>query len=104
MPYLEYPKVVYRGEGDASESRLVLTREAEDAAALDGFAALPSVPPSDDAIDGAPVEHLEYPKVLYKGDEQRVVKDAEADAAAVTEGFGPFGTPAEEKKKGRFGR
>lgn len=35
-------------------------------------------------------KHEEYPKTLYRGKETKAVADADSEAAAAKEGFGPY--------------
>lgn len=44
--------------------------------------------------------HHEYPKALYKGAQTRTVQDADEEAAAAKDGFGPYGHETFAAKEG----
>lgn len=98
---LEYPKFLPWVNDDGSENDerglTVHTAFEEADAVARGYAARPSAAKGQQTVDVRPVMHLEFPKVVYKGDgdaqESRVVKDAAQEADAAFEGFAPLGAP-----------
>lgn len=93
MAHLEYPKHVYKGDGDERVSKQVQNAEQEALAADEGYEALPSAPQSEAQAQAAAagIEYLEFPKHVYRGEgearESIVVKNAEAEAAAAEQGY-----------------
>lgn len=98
MGYLPYPKHVYNKAG---ASIVVTDLQAETLAADRGYLPLPERPPVEPAAPGGPA-HLEYPKLLTRGDETIRVADAAAEAGAVADGFAAAGE-ASASKKGKKG-
>jgi hypothetical protein len=84
MPFLEYPKRLFL-RIDKETSRVVLNADDEAQAIAEGFEAVPFTPISDAQRD-APV-FLEFPQVLYRGDETLTVKNAEARDLALSDGW-----------------
>ncbi len=99
MPYLEFPKAVYLDGDVTRESTIVHNEHDEAAAKRRGFQALPANPPPEALQPGGP-DHLPYPKMLYidgkiDGD-TRVVKDADEEAVAASDGFVALGVVSED--------
>lgn len=106
MAHLEYPKHVYKGEGDDRVSKVVNDAEQEALAIEQGYAALPSAPRSEAQAQAAAagVPFLEFPKHVYRGDgddrESRIVKNAEDEAIAAEDGFAALSAPGSDASEG----
>lgn len=93
MP-LEYPKFLPLKGAEGDEGGIVVHDAEEEAAAIaKGHVARESVQPAgiEAAPGAAPIEFLEYPKHVYRGEgegqESIVVKNAEEEAAALEDGY-----------------
>lgn len=83
---IEFPKHVYlAGDPLSDDSFIVKSRDEEASARARGYVPAPHVDPVPASL--APGTFLEYPKVLYGGEETRIVKDADQEAAARAEGY-----------------
>lgn len=84
--FAAYPKYLVKGE----EGRIVADEREEEAAISAGFEfqgsdATPAAEPSAPAPAAA--KFIEYPKMLVRGDEHRVVEDGQGEAMARQDGF-----------------
>lgn len=101
----EYPKFLPKldAEGkETDEGAIVVQNADEEAAALTrGHVTRKSVRPAraPDAAGNPPPAFLEFPKYVYRGEDgerkSRLVKDADAEAAAAADGFAPLEPPAD---------